>query len=71
MAVGELNSLMRPVDFLLPKNHSRPNEPYYKVAEALEKALVIRSVDRTWKVSSYYLDGNGQMTIDIEPFGNT
>jgi hypothetical protein len=44
---------------------SEPNMPIYKVAEAMEKPLVIRGAGGEFEVLSYYCDGTN-MVIDIQ-----
>jgi hypothetical protein len=55
---------MRPIDFVVYDGDSTPNEPVYKLAEALQQPIRIVSVGQVWMVRSYYMY-NGQMVLEI------
>lgn len=58
---------MTPIDFLVFDGDSTPNAPAWKVADAMKRAIVIRSNGKKYVVLSYYLDDDvGRMVLDIE-----
>lgn len=56
---------MKPIDFILFDGDSEPNQPVYRVAEAMQKDIRIISVTSDYRVRGYYLH-EGQMVLDIE-----
>lgn len=55
---------MKPIEFVVFNGDSSPNTPVYKVAEAMNVDIVIRSADCRYEVLSYYFDGR-TMVLDI------
>jgi hypothetical protein len=58
---------MRPIDFVVFDGDSSPNDPAYKVAEAMMKPITVRGVSGEFVILSYYMDDSGNMVLDIEP----
>ena len=56
---------MKPIDFILFDGDSEPNQPVYRVAEAMQKDIRIISATSDYRVLSYYYH-DGQMVLDIE-----
>lgn len=56
---------MKPIDFILFDGDSEPNQPVYRVAEAMQKDIRIISATSDYRVRGYYLH-EGQMVLDIE-----
>ena len=58
---------MTPLDFVNYNGDSNYNAPVGAVNEAMNMPLVIRSVNKEWKVLSYWYDDEAKrMVIDIE-----
>jgi len=59
---------MKPIDFVLFDGDSSPNDPIYKIYEALQKDIVIRGGSNDFIILSYYFDEDENvMVLDIEP----
>ena len=56
---------MKPIDFILFDGDSEPNQPVYRVAEAMQKDIRIISVTSDYRVRGYYCH-DGQMVLEIE-----
>lgn len=58
---------MNPLDFVNYDGGSNYNAPVGAVNEAMNKPLIIRSVNHEWKVLSYWFDDEtNRMVIDIQ-----
>ena len=58
---------MRPIDFVVFDGDSSPNDPAYKVAEAMMKPITVRGAKGDFVILSYYMDRSGGMVLDVEP----
>ena len=56
---------MKPIDFILFDGDSEPNQPVYRVAEAMQKDIRILGATGDYRVLSYYYH-EGQMVLEIE-----
>ena len=57
---------MTPLNFVVYDGDSQPNTPAYKIAEALQRDIKIRSRINDWEVLSYYYDEHDHcMVLDI------
>lgn len=56
---------MKPIDFVLFDGDSEPNQPVYRVAEAMQKDIRVISATSDYRIRGYYLH-EGQMVLDIE-----
>jgi hypothetical protein len=56
---------MTPIEFVVFEGDSKPNQPVYQVAEAMQKPIRIYSGDQEWTVLSYFFH-EGQMVLEIE-----
>lgn len=56
---------MKPIDFVLFDGDSEPNQPVYRVAEAMQRDIRILGATNDYRVLSYYYH-NGQMVLEIE-----
>jgi hypothetical protein len=59
-------NVMRPIDFVVFDGDSSPNQPAYKVAEAMMKPITVRGPSGDYVILSYYMDETG-MVLDVEP----
>ena len=57
---------MRPIDFVVFDGDSIPNDPAYKVAEAMLKPITVRGPSDDFVILSYYMEETG-MVLDVEP----
>ena len=59
---------MKPRDFMKFDGNSSPNTPVYKIAEAMQKDIVIRGESIDYIILSYYYDVDiCRMVLDIQP----
>ena len=56
---------MKPIDFILFDGDSEPNQPVYRVAEAMQRDIRIISATSDYRVRGYYFH-DGQMVLEIE-----
>ncbi len=56
---------MTPIDFVVHKGGSSPNQGVLYVAEAMREDVVITAEDGEYEVLSYYM-ANGRMCLDIQ-----
>ena len=56
---------MTPIEFVVFEGDSKPYQPVYQVAEAMQKPIRIYSGDQEWTVLSYFFH-EGQMILEIE-----
>ena len=56
---------MTPIEFVIFEGDSKPNQPVYQVAEAMQKPIKIHSGDKNWVVRSYFFH-EGHMVLEIE-----
>ena len=56
---------MKPIDFILFDGDSEPNQPVYRVAEAMQKDIRILGATGDYRVRGYYFH-DGQMVLEIE-----
>lgn len=56
---------MKPIDFVLFDGDSSPNDPVYKIAEAMKKPIKICYAGGDAEVLSYYFY-KGRMILEIE-----
>ena len=59
---------MRPLDFILYHGDSEPNTAINKIAEAMERNIVILTPDGEFEVVGYFYDNDyGQMILELDP----
>jgi iron complex outermembrane receptor protein len=64
---AELIGLFKPIDFVVFEGDSSPNQPVYKVAEAMQKnMLVYVGSDECEVVGYYYSDEHQAMVLELE-----
>lgn len=56
---------MTPLDFVHFDGDSSPNDPIYKLYEAMKKPITVVGPNGELEILSYYLD-NGQMILEVE-----
>ena len=56
---------MKPIDFVLFDGDSEPNQPVYRVTEAMQRDIRILGAKSDYRVYSYYYR-EGQMVLEIE-----
>jgi len=56
---------MKPIEFVVFDGDSSPNAPVHKVAEAMNKEIIIAAADGDYEILSYYMTDEG-MVLDIE-----
>lgn len=61
---------MRPIDFVIFDGDSSPNDPVYKVAEAMMKPITVLGLKENFVIRGYYLGETG-MVLEIEPIKNS
>jgi hypothetical protein len=58
---------MKPIDFVVFEGDSNPNQPVYKVAEAMQKnMLVYVGSDECEVVGYYYSEEHQAMVLELE-----
>ena len=58
---------MKPIDFVVFEGDSEPNQPVYKVAEAMQKnMLVYVGSDECEVVGYYYSDEHQAMVLELD-----
>lgn len=62
-----MENVMRPIDFVVFDGDSSPNDPAYKVAEAMMKPITVRGAKGDFVILGYYMDELGGMVLDVEP----
>ena len=63
---------IKPIDFVVFDGDSEPNQPVYKVAEAMQKnMLVYVGMDECEVVGYYYSEEHQAMVLELEIKENT
>ncbi|MEI6882720.1 MAG: hypothetical protein WCK82_15475 [Bacteroidota bacterium] len=58
---------IKPIDFVVFEGDSSPNQPVYKVAEAMQKnMLVYVGIDECEVVGYYYCDERQAMVLELD-----
>ena len=58
---------MKPIDFVVFEGDSEPNQPVYKVAEAMQKNMLVYVGSDECEVVGYYYDDTRQaMVLELE-----